>query len=74
MSQVVIIEFRRDTKFLGEARAILESHKFEEVQIGTFIGSRSAGALARELKELESYKKEKGSSRITIHYGSLSKA
>ena len=74
MAQVVIIEMKRDSEFMQEARAILEENRFEEVREATFIGSRSANSVVRELKALDSYKKDRSRARIKLYYGSLSKA
>lgn len=68
MPNFVVISSKKNTAFDSEAKTVLESHKFSEINPGTYMGSADASSAATDLKKLESYKKTAG---IKIYHGTL---
>ena len=64
---------KKDTSFTSEAATILEGKKYSKINQGTFTGTSSTTPIVSELKNLESYKKNKNSCGIVIHHGNVSK-
>ena len=52
MPSFIVIESRKDTAFTSEARAVLDSHNFIEVNPGTFSSSTGAQSAKQALKNL----------------------
>jgi len=71
MANFIVISSKKDTDFNREAKTVLESHKFNELHIGTYIATSGASTVATKLKNLESYKKLHSSAGIKIYYGNL---
>jgi len=75
MPSFIIIETTKSTvtAFEIDAKPVLESKKFREISPGTYMSSSgSPSTIARDLKNLESYKKSKSSAGIKLYSGSLS--
>jgi hypothetical protein len=73
MPSFIVIESKKSTEFNTEAKTILEGHKFAELNPGTFMASSASPSTATsQLKNLESYKKNRGVAGIKIYKGSLS--
>ena len=72
MPNFIVIESKKDTDFNSEARTALKSHKFTEINAGTYIASSGATIVAPKLKNLDSFKKNRSNASIKIYYGNLS--
>lgn len=73
MPQFIVIESKKVTDFNSDAKTVLESLKFTEINLNTYIASSgSASSAATNLKNLDSYKKQKSAAGIKIYYGNLS--
>lgn len=72
MPNFIVIESKKASEFNTEASTVLEAKRFIEIHNGTFSGGASASSVAQDLKNLESYKKNKSSAGIKIYYGNLS--
>lgn len=73
MPAFIIISSKKETDFNLDAKTVLESKKFQELHPGTYMGtSGSASTIATDLKNLESFKKNRSSASILIYHGSLS--
>ena len=55
-----------------EAKVVLESNQFLEVHNGTYMGTSNASSVSTKLKNLESYKKNRGTAGIKVYSGTLS--
>ncbi len=71
MSNFVVISSKKNTAFDSEAKTVLESHKFSEINPGTYMGTAAASAVATVLKNLEAYKKNHSTAGIKIYHGTL---
>ena len=72
MSYIIAIEMKKASKFLDEAKVVLEGFKYTEINERTFIGSKTASSIIDNLKALDIYKKDKSAFGIKLHYGSIS--
>jgi len=73
MPRFIVIESRKSSQFDRDAKILLEGHKLEYLGSNTYKGASQTRPVVNELKNLESYKKNKTSSSITIYHGTLSK-
>ncbi len=73
MPYLITIETKKDTGFTNEAKTILESHSFTEINPKTYIGTKSSQPIVQQLKVLEIYKKDKSNKGISIYHGTISK-
>lgn len=73
MPNFIVISSKKKSDFDSEAKTVLESHKFSEINPGTYMGSASANPLnaATDLKKLEAYKKNHSTAGIKIYHGTL---
>ena len=74
MPYFVVIKEKRQSSFSKEAKTILSGHRFSEVTQNTYSGSSGTSQIVQQLKNLDSFKKERGSYGIEIFHGSLSTA
>ncbi|MGY2573718.1 hypothetical protein [Vibrio sp. C8] len=72
MPSFIVITSKKHSTFDEEAKTVLESHKFSEVNSGTYQGSNGAHSVALKLKNLDSYKKNHSTASIKIFHGTLS--
>jgi len=58
MPSFIVIESSKETDFNVEARSVLQSEKYSEINQGTYMGtSGSPSTIKTKLKNLPSYKK-----------------
>jgi len=73
MAYIINITAKKDTSFTSEAGVILQGKKFSEISQGTYIGTSSTTSIVSDLKNLDSYKKDKNSCGIVIYHGNVQK-
>ena len=73
MSQFVVIQTSKKSDFDNEAKIVLESCKFKEINPGTYIGTSSASTAVNNLKNTNKYK-SRGSVIIKFYYGGLTQS
>ncbi len=74
MPNFIVISERKQSKFSEQARSVLESSRFSEILPNTFMGSGSSSPVVTQLKNLETYNKERSSCGIELYHGSLSRS
>ena len=72
MPSFVVIDSKKKTDFNSDAKTVLESHKFTEINPDTYTASSGASTVASKLKNLDSFKKFCSSAGIKIYHGNLS--
>lgn len=73
MAYIINISAKKETSFASEAGVVLQGKKFSEISQGTYVGQSSTTSIVNELKNLDSYKKDKNSCGIVIHHGNVQK-
>jgi hypothetical protein len=73
MAYVITITNKKDTEFTNEAKVVLESNGYSEINTQTFLGIKPSSTIASQLKTLESYKTDKLKCSIIIYHGNVNK-
>ena len=68
---VIILKSKKETKFLKEAKTVLEANGYEEVNENTFIGQKNASTIVNQLKNIGEYNSDRIKCGIKIYYGNI---
>jgi len=70
---IIAISSKKETKFFEDAKIIIESNIYNGILQNTYIGSQGLESIRKQLKNTESYIKDRRSCGIVVYTGSVSK-